>query len=154
MIDYAKCLLKHEKDNPSTFLRSTYLISNVGDFVKCAGRVIRFPTLAKPYIAEMKLAMGDVLMQCEMMRKENEYEESNFNITEIRDVEKYEEMQYLVINAGRTMHESERNTASKNIILSCHVLCKLWGWNIHEIRHVGFLHIIERFEQFKNEGWK
>ena len=33
-------------------------------------------------------------------------------------------------------------------------LCSYLDWNIEEIEHLGFLHTIERYEQFEQDGWK
>jgi hypothetical protein len=54
--------------------RASYLVSNAGDAVKCYGRALRFPQDRKLYLAEMKLALGDVIMQCRLIEEENEYE--------------------------------------------------------------------------------
>jgi hypothetical protein len=36
----------------------------------------------------------------------------------------------------------------------CNNLCQCLGWNYLEIEHLGFLHVCEQFEQFADEGWK
>lgn len=34
------------------------------------------------------------------------------------------------------------------------LICLKMGWSYKDIEHWGFLHVVERFEQFEREGWK
>ena len=73
-VNYGRILKLKEKDNPSPMCRASYLVSNAGDAVKCYGRALRFPQDKNLYLEEMKLALGDVIIQCRLIEEENEYE--------------------------------------------------------------------------------
>lgn len=178
MVYYGLILKKKEKDNPTPFCRASYIISNVGDLVYCYGRTIRFPHLKNAFMAEMKLALGDVIIQCEMAGWDigdwtgktvekviEEKEECDYNdngiedligrleetiadiIGELQEINKirYNEQAWYNNIAGCTLCETSR---------VCKTICKELGWNPNDVRHLGFLHVCERLEQFEREGWK
>lgn len=62
-VNYGKILAMKERDNPASICRASYLISNASDVIKNYGRALRFPSLSGAYLAEVRLAPGDVLMQ-------------------------------------------------------------------------------------------
>lgn len=200
MIRYAKVLKCKEKDNPSPFCRVSYIISNIGDMVKCYGRMLRFPGDRDLYFAEMRLAIGDILMQCELAgedfgfgEKASEstlnaqwgiphYIESSVEIVIEHIVEhsapllrlskyynkKYSyrfEMgdfkSYILETAAWTPQNFPSNSLFPNFkyyILETAAwtgsLCKCFGVDVDDIRHLGFIHTIERYSQFEDEGWK
>lgn len=158
MINYGRILLEKEKNNPTSFLRATYLISNVGQAVMCFGRSQRFPDHEMGYLAEMKCAIGDVFMQCMMMMEENnvmKIEITNMNLdngTIVLNI--LEELENLVINAGKSIKNVDITTNAIQIYMSCYMICYLMNWEPEDIKHMGFLHTLERFEDFAKAGWK
>lgn len=155
MIKYGKILLMHEKDNPSSILRKTYLFSNVGDLVKCYGRSIRFPEDKRLYEAEMKLAIADILMQCRMALEEKGYSQIEIDNLDTKNeyIEKtIRKIVQLAANAFvGTTYIPETLT---RIILECYILCDLLGENGQDIEHLGFCHVMERFNEFERRGWQ
>jgi len=157
MINYGKILLMHEKDNPSTFLRATYLFSNVGDLVKCYGRSIRFPEDKKLYEAEMKLAIADILMQCRMGLEEKGYKQIEISKLDTKNETIEESIRIVAFNAGGIVYEDKHMSLPGNlirIIIECYVLCELLGEKGEDIEHLGFIHVMERFQEFERRGWK
>lgn len=161
MIKYGLILLKHEKSNQTPFLRATYLYPNTGTLIYSYGRMLRFPEMEKEYKAEMKTALGDILMQCRMMEIENEItplEIANIDSTNTKPIY---EVSRIALDAAWilryvTTSQEEVNYTGRieDIIVACYTLCDLMNWNPEEIEHLGFIHTIERFEQFEREGWK
>jgi len=157
MINYGKILLMHEKDNPSPFLRATYLFSNVGDLVKCYGRSIRFPEDKKLYEAEMKLAIADILMQCRMALEEHKCVQ--MEIKEILYVENNSQEELIKTIAQLGGFITKYNNIStivghiERIIHECYALCELLGEKGEDIEHLGFIHVMERFQEFERRGW-
>lgn len=148
MIRYGKLLCDAEKDNPSPVLRATYLFSNVGDLVKCYGRMIRFPQDANLYKCEIQLALGDIMMQCRMMLHENgafpiEITDLDDNLVEL------EEIGIITRYAARTFNKDNKIESTTQIIISCYALCKIFGWKPLDIEHLGYQHVTERFEHSK-----
>ena len=156
MINYAKILLAHEKDNPSKFLRGTYIMSNVGDLIKCYGRMIRFPDDAHIYEKEMQLALGDVIIQCRMYMEENNNPLFNVEINVLSTQTPTEiELAFIAKHAAMMIDENEaRINHAISILTSAMYLCTLIGWDFKVIEHLGFIHTIERFEDFERNGWK
>ena len=163
MIKYGKILKMHEKDNPSPFCRASYLISNVGDMVKCYGRMLRFPDDAHIYQKEMELAMGDVIMQCRLIQVENNKKESNPTYKA-----KHNDMingkkgtiesliGEVVLHAALIAHTKyARERSSPNDILEkIYLICEQMGTDFNTIQHLGFIHTIERFKEFERRGWQ
>jgi hypothetical protein len=56
-----------EKDNPDLKERSIYLVENAAMVSKLALRMQKFPEDSKAYRADMRLALGDVLVQAALM---------------------------------------------------------------------------------------
>jgi len=156
MINYAKILLAHEKDNPSKFLRGTYIISNAGDLIKCYGRMLRFPDDAHIYEKEMQLALGDVIIQCRMYMEENNNPLFDVEITTTRKYSSVDaELPFLAKHAALMLDKCEaRINHAISILTSSVFVCMSMGWNFKDIEHLGFIHTIERFEDFKRNGWK
>lgn len=153
MINYGYILKCKEKDNPSSFLRATYLLSNIGDLIKCYGRSVRFPQDAILYEAEMKLAIGDIIMQCEMLREEHNIKQFNIQITET-DLTKEDEIKWMTYHAAELMCNILPKNQIIKILMGCYMLCYKYNWNFDEVQHLGFLHVCERLEQFEKEGWR
>jgi hypothetical protein len=177
MINYAKILKQKEKDNPIPFLRASYLFSNVGDLVKCYGRSLRFPEDRKLYEAEMKLALADIVMQCEMAGHEGNFDKdtNNIPITQPWTIgSHYDESDKEIVICTIASHATKaleyiryydkrngwRFNEGQYPYYICETyrwagrLCKIMNWDLDDIRHLGFLHIMERYEQFEREGWK
>ncbi len=158
MINYGRILLEKEKNNPSSFLRATYLISNVGQAVMCFGRSTRFPDCADGYLAEMKCALGDVFMQCMMMMEENyvmKIKIANMDTNDKNGIwTVLGELENIVIHAGKTITQIDMVTNTTQIYISCYMICYMMGWEPEDIKHMGFLHTLERFEDFAKAGWK
>jgi DNA-binding CsgD family transcriptional regulator len=156
MLNYGYLLKSKEKDNPSSFCRNSYLFSNVGDLVYCYGRILRFPKDRNIYLAEIKLALGDILMQCRI--KEYEFGIKRLQITDMdvegADIEK--EIRHIAFHAGEMQLINKELEISQTIaiILGAYAICYILGWNPEEIEHLGYQHVMERFEQFKEDGWK
>ncbi len=160
MINYAPIIKQKEKDNPSPFLRASYLFSNVGDLVKCYGRSLRFPQDKKLYEAEMKLALADVIMQTEMKQEDIK---SIWYITtktiHMNHITKITSLLTLIAQCTTSLMENNESCIGEiidtEIILGAsRELCKKMNWDYEDIRHLGFLHVMERYEQFEREGWK
>lgn len=166
-VNYGYLLSCKEKDNPSPFCRASYLMSNVGDLIKCYGRALRFPADKKLYMTEAMLAIGDVLMQCRLI-------EYGFNIPR-NEQSFYDNIQSPTTNTALsslayntavildilTMGTEEDNIDELElgeninvIIWSCQGLCETNEWNIEDVEHLGFLHVMERFEEFERRGWE
>jgi hypothetical protein len=158
MINYGKILLMHEKDNPSPFLRATYLFSNVGDLVKCYGRSIRFPEDKKLYEAEMKLAIADILMQCRMALEEKGYAQIEINELDTKNDTIENSIKVIAFYSGSIVLGDKSISIPGNItrmIIECYTLCELLGGlKGHDIEHLGFIHVMERFNEFERRGWK
>ena len=168
MINYAKILLAHEKDNPSKFLRGTYIISNAGDLIKCYGRMLRFPDDAHIYEKEMQLALGDVIIQCRLIEEENNFEHTTVDRTRWDSIDGcivtmlYYTAQitdHLQRGPTKTIHfdKGDERTGRETIerlLDTIGELCNFMDWNVDEIEHLGFLHTMERYEQFEQDGWK
>lgn len=156
MINYAKILLAHEKDNPSKFLRGTYIMSNVGDLIKCYGRMIRFPDDAHIYEKEMQLALGDVIIQCRMYMEENNNPLFNVDITTEHAYSTVDvELPFIAKHAASMLDECETKiNHAMRILTSSAFICISMGWDFKVIEHLGFIHTIERFEDFERNGWK
>lgn len=171
MINYAYILSRKEKDNPSPICRGSYLFSNVGDLVKCYGRKLRFPKDAKIYEAEMKLALGDIIMQCRLIEEEygikrHEWEDDRNSADDIIFTDIYVALRditnatnnvlILMIESeqGYGIPDNELEINIRDTMTACYNLCKLHDWTPEDISHLGFLHVMERFEQFEREMWK
>lgn len=177
MIKYGKILKMHEKDNPSPFCRASYLISNVGDMIKCYGRMLRFPDDAHIYQKEMELAMGDVIMQCRLIQVENDIKETDitstildgkiglmvrsmYYATYIEDIlyrKEWNNHKY-IHNVQETIKTETGvfniKTAIEHMLIALNTQCYNFDLNFEEIQHLGFIHTIERFEEFERRGWK
>ena len=162
MIKYGKILKMHEKDNPSPFCRASYLISNVGDMIKCYGRMLRFPDDAHIYQKEMELAMGDVIMQCRLIQVENNIEEfdpqQEIRILSDTPIEYFitktlqcgtDVMIELKLDNKNRMKENIRDT-----LTGIYIICNALEIDFNEIQHLGFIHTIERFKEFERRGWQ
>jgi hypothetical protein len=164
MINYAKILSEKEKDNPSPFCRASYLFSNVSDLVKCYGRSLRFPQDANLYHAEMKLALGDIIMQCRLIEREItdmnepicEFEITDSIVTTNEIISDIIPSNAIAILATYEDKLNKHDTMLwiKKILLYSNVLCQRMGWNFEEVSHLGWQHVMERFEQFEKNGWK
>jgi hypothetical protein len=154
MINYGYILKCKEKDNTSPFLGATYLFSNVGDLVKCYGRSIRFPQDAKLYQAEMKLALGDIIMQCRLIENEHVKKEMKLTNFDIRNTSMLREIQEITESASEIIKNRNIEQETRITLLSCYAICTMLNWNFEEVSHIGFLHVCERFEQFEREGWQ
>lgn len=168
MINYGRILKQRERDNPSPICRASYLVSNVGDAIKCYGRSLRFPQDKNLYYAEMKLALGDVIMQCRLIEEENGYEHNKIDTTKWDTISgcMITMMYYaaqVTDHLGRGENEKiqfytgDERTARETLIRMLNTIgriCNWMNWDINEIEHLGFLHTIERFEQFKRDDWK
>jgi hypothetical protein len=165
MIDYARMLKAQEKDNPRPILRGTYLFSNVGTLVHCWGRMQRFPEHRQAYRAEIGLAIGDILMQCRLM--ELEYNITPNTFREIRIDCEYGCIVSIAECAGVLMDMLTRNSPSTDRINDSSLddllngmfqtiteLCSYLYLDPYELEHQGYLHVVERYQQFKEEGWK
>ena len=158
MLNYGYLLKSKEKDNPSNFCRNSYLFGNVGDLVYCYGRILRFPKDEKIYLAEIKLALGDILMQCRM----KEYELKVKPMNDFRSgrlgkgwIEYY--IKTIANEAGIIINAKRKKTeirSTQHIIFCANDMCKLLGWKPEDIEHLGYQHVMERFEQFREDGWK
>lgn len=153
MINYGKLLCDAEKDNPSKMLRATYLFSNVGDLVKCHGRMIRFPQDENLYKAEIKLALGDIMMQCRMSLHENKTTPINIKEMDMEDSILFE-LQNITKHAAQMLTGKECAMYATQILCACYALCVNFGWEPLEIEHLGYQHVMERFEQFARDGWR
>lgn len=164
MIHYGRILRQKEKDNPSPFCRASYISSNVGDLIKCYGRCLRFPQDAHIYEKEMQLALGDVIMQCRLIdykqckvngETRNSIEETllilQYNTAHLTDHLMRGMDKEICFDVGTTQSGWE---TIENTLDTCAEICNLMNWNFDEISHLGFIHTIERFEQFEREGWK
>jgi hypothetical protein len=168
MINYGRILKQRERDNPSTMCRASYLVSNVGDSIKCYGRSLRFPQDKNLYYAEMKLALGDVIMQCRLIEEENGYEHNKIDNTKRDSMSGCITMMmyyatHIVDHMQRRPNEiilfdvGDERTARETVIKMMDTIgeiCNWMDWNIEEIEHLGFLHTIERFEIFERDDWK
>ncbi len=154
MINYGYILKYKEKDNPDPFLRATYLFSNVGDLVKCYGRSIRFPQDNKLYQAEMKLALGDIIMQCRLIENERTKNEMQLKGFNIGNTSILGEIRQITESAAEIVKNRNVEQEVRITLLSCYAICTMLNWNFDEISHLGFLHVCERFEQFEKEGWQ
>jgi len=162
MIKYGKILKMHEKDNPSPFCRASYLISNVGDMIKCYGRMLRFPDDAHIYQKEMELAMGDVIMQCRLIQVENNIEEFDPQ-QEIRILSD-PPIEYFItktLQCGTDvmieLKLDNKNRIKENIrdtLTGIYIICNALEIDFNEIQHLGFIHTIERFKEFERRGWQ
>jgi hypothetical protein len=170
-VRYGRILKEKEKDNPDSFCRASYLVSNTAEMVKIWGRVLRFPHLKAAFFFEMKLAMGDVIMQCRLIEVEGgkeSHEIDNYDDYESKFVGTFEieetlmDMNKDAANVGRMLfNEIEEysdcilrlSTLVELLLENCGKLCVLLGWDFDQISHLGFLHVMERFEQFEKEGW-
>jgi hypothetical protein len=166
MVYYGKILKAKERDNPNPFCRSSYIFSNVGQLVYCWGRTMRFPYLKEAYLAEMKLALGDVFMQCEL----SSWEIDSMTGVKASDPEEYmpwkqdhytwadvdEILAGIATHASRLLMEPnfDKQYFLQETLAWCVSLCYAMKWSTNEIRHLGFIHVCERFEQFEKEGWK
>lgn len=170
MIRYARILKLKEKDNPSPFCRGSYLVSNVGDLVKCRGRMLRFPDLEGAYMAEMRLALGDVLMQTDLIEEESKLDlytpegdqlwsdidscfvvmsgvaATLFDLWQLEVGPKYKQSGVLGI-WDIPMCVKELKDVAANI-------CQCLEWRYADVEHLGFIHTIERFEEFEARGWQ
>jgi hypothetical protein len=148
--------------------RASYLVSNVGEAIKCYGRALRFPQDTNLYLAEMKLALGDVIMQCRLIEEENAYEHNRIDNTRWDSIDGCI-ISILYYAAQITDHmqrgptksicfdKGDERTGKETIILLLDTigeLCSFMDFGVEEIEHTGFLHTIERFEQFKRDDWK
>ena len=148
--------------------RASYLVSNIGDAVKCYGRALGFPQDRHLYLAEMKLALGNVIMQCRLIEEENNYEHNEIH-TQIWDSINgcMTSMMYYIANTMDHLErgpnyvinfdEVDRRTAketTQRLLDTIGALCSYMIWNVEEIEHTGFIHTIERFEQFEQDDWK
>lgn len=175
MINYGLILKEKEKDIPSHFCRATFIISNVGDLVYCFGRMIRFPDLKAAYLAEMKLALADIIIQCEMAGYDQsvEFGKQMSSICDHRSwsVPHYEEsdIEKLVIKIVEHASHALRTSPFVSVLdnfsynysyyvsetsIWAHKLCEVLKFDIDDIRYLGFQHVMERFQQFEKEGWK
>jgi hypothetical protein len=149
--------------------RASYLVSNAGDAVKCYGRALRFPQDRKLYLAEMKLALGDVIMQCRLIEEENEYEHKEIDGTRWDSIDGcIISMLYYVAQITDHLKRGPTNTiwfddlkdgrtakeTITKLLSNAGELCSSLDWNVEEIEHLGFLHTMERYEQFEQDGWK
>ncbi len=148
--------------------RASYLVSNAGDAVKCYGRALRFTRDRNLYLEEMKLALGDVIMQCRLIEEENEYEHIRIDDTRWDSIDGcIISMLYCIaqitdhLQRGPTktiyFDKGDERTGRETIIKLLSTvgeLCSYLDWNIEEIEHLGFLHTMERYEQFEQDGWK
>jgi hypothetical protein len=177
MINYGRILKQKEKDNPSPFCRASYLFSNVGDLVYCYGRSIRFPQLRKAYEGEMELALGDIIMQCRLIEEENDMIKVTFdgtchningwlkrcNINNFKTESLITDLVWHTANYMQYKIQGEiddclfMNDITQNIqyvLWYCRLICEKLDWNFDEISHLGFQHVMERFEQFERDGWE
>lgn len=154
MINYGRLLLSKEKDNPSQILRATYIFSNAGTLIHCYGRSMRFPLDRILYMAEMKLAIGDILMQCRMLLEENRLKPIKIANLDTGGISELEEIQIISENAANTMHKELQVESALQLIISCYALCILYEWNPEDVEHLGYQHVIERFEQFERDEWR
>lgn len=148
--------------------RASCLVSNAGDAVKCYGRALRFPQDKKLYLAEMKLALGDVIIQCRLIEEENNFEHTTVDRTRWDSINGcivtmlYYTAQitdHLQRGPTKTIHfdKGDERTGKETIeklLDTIGELCTYLNCDIEEIEHLGFLHTIERFEQFEEDGWK
>jgi hypothetical protein len=156
-------LKQKEKDNTSPMLRATYLFSNVGDLVKCYGRSIRFPSDARAYQTEMKLALGDIIMQCRMIENENNKQMHTTRQAKPNDdtvgyiigsIVHYTSLILIDTTTDENDTENHSHWFTSYTLNEIQLLCDKLNWNFEEISHLGFLHVCERFEQFEREGWE
>jgi hypothetical protein len=148
--------------------RASYLVSNAGDAIKCYGRALRFPQDRKLYLEEMKLALGDVIMQCRLIEEENGCEHKEIDGTRWDSIDRciISMLYYIAQITDHLKHgptktiyfdKGDERTGRETIIrLLSNVgeLCSYLDWNVEEIEHLGFLHTMERYEQFEQDGWK
>lgn len=166
MINYGYLLSCKEKDNPSPFCRASYLMSNVGDLIKCYGRALRFPADKKLYMAEAMLAIGDILMQCRLIEHDYNLRQSEIEEDEYHEVDDYKIPPLLVQDTATILCQLTKDVEEdclddmylgENIdtmIWCCMELCWQNNWNIEDVEHLGFLHVMERFEEFERRGWE
>jgi hypothetical protein len=154
-------LKKREKDNPSPFCRGSYLMSNATQMAYCWGRIKRFPEMETAYLAEMKLAIGDVITQLRLI--ENEQNMNHYESTIYVDTRKTIDFKIaLIIHIASKILISKTtkecnyidNLNITTILMTIEEICKQQNWNFEEIEHLGFTHTIEKFEQYEKENWK
>jgi hypothetical protein len=171
MINYAKILSEKEKDNPSPFCRTSYLISNAAQVIHCYGRTLRFGP--EGYNAEMRCALGDTIIQTLLLARENcmTHNEISDILEETKLVindEYYaplmknsttEELLHHVFDVISDVIKTSQKSIESQIKIEM-LLGALFDvstkmeWNFDDVMHEGFQHTIERFEQFNREGWK
>jgi len=167
MINYGYILKQKERDNPSPFCRASYLFSNVGDLIYCYGRLLRFPSLREAYKMEMKLAIADILMQCRLIEEENNLEHHTINqscwdsidgclitisvISGILVDHICRGMSYTIVIDN--IPKTGQQTLSEFMDIIGELVARL-GFDLDDIENLGFLHVMERYEQFEKEGWK
>jgi hypothetical protein len=106
----------------------------------------------------MKLAIADILMQCRMALEEHKYVQ--MEIKEILYVENNSQEELIKTIAQLGGFITKYNNIStivghiERIIHECYVLCNLLGLKGHDIEHLGFIHVMERFQEFERRGWK
>jgi hypothetical protein len=167
MTNYGKILKEKEQDNPNAICRATYLFSNVGDLLKCYGRILRFPKDKNLYLAEMQLAMGDIIMQCRLIEEENSYGHYIIKMNKIVAPEyviaRIATLAGLIVKhlvqgvKWRLATDGENFTTNQTVMRLLNKLgelCAWLDWDVDEIEHLGFIHTCERFEQFERDGWK
>jgi len=166
MINYGYVLKYKELDNPSAICRATYLFSNVGEMLKCYGRTLRFPKDKNLYLAKMKLAMGDIMMQCRLIEEEQKYNHHiispskvftiNYILVRIAQlagiVTEHLVKGKCILEYNDEKYSTQRTTTK--LLDSLGDICYELDWDVDEIEHLGFIHTCERFEQFEKNGWK
>ena len=168
LANYGKILKMKEKDNPSSFCRGSYLVSNAGNLMKCYGRALRFPQDRDAYLAFMKVEVGDVLMQTELIEIEHGIEHHHSTGDQLfLDVEMCITSivgmasllcDLITVEVGNDyrllgLEEWTKPQLTRDMFDICNNLCQCLDWDYPEIEHLGFIHTCERFDQFAQEGW-
>jgi len=107
-------------------------------------------------MAEMKLALGDIIMQCRLI-----HNKIGLKMIYVPNHQyKHDIDRHIVaicyyaslIIGGPTSTDLMKNV--EWILDNVKRICEWYNWNFDEVSHLGFLHVMERFEQFEKEGWE
>jgi hypothetical protein len=162
MINYGRILSEKEKDNPTTLARAMFIFSNAGDLFKCYRKWTKQDDLKNAYMKEMELALGDMLVQCEIASNEHDFRD-NIGCKPWELGPHYQEddkelvIGLIASHCGKIVATANQwhgqgwrfgNYDFKYYICETYTwtmqLCKLLELDVDDIRHLGFIHTIEK----------
>lgn len=168
-----KCINMEQGSN--VLFRSSLVIYEFGNFVKSVVYSSRFPKDKQIHLSNAKLELSDLVTQLRMLGYYVVREDIRFNddipktrgIPVIGDDDNVKISNYVcwlntvtnsyiasIIDGVDSYAERSIDEKIKNGLYPLlQKYCSLYGWNPNEIEHLGVVRAIERYADFKDNGW-